>query len=389
MNTILEKTSDKLRSDSGPTSSVPHLSTGQLLLKSTALAIGIFLVMVLISAVIIAIFGYRQYQSFLSSAGLTHSQVVDLYTTARDTQPSAKSGKTVILLLGVDSVSNKVAAPLTDTLMLISVDTENAHISTLPLPRDLWSNAYQTKINALYYYGFERHPDRPEAFVEEVVTEMTGIPIDYTVVVSLNQVAEIIDLVDGIEIDVPTTFTDNQFPRDDILPSEATTEAELYMTVTFDAGSQHFSGKQALQYIRSRFSEGDTGTDDDRGKRQQLVMTALAERILAKSILLDTDKLGSLYRWYDSNLHKYVPMSDAGSIALNLLPHRDSIASQQHQLPIFPEHAEGVIENPKTISQYQNQWVYRIIEPELFQHFAQNVLIESTPQLANEELIND
>ncbi|MEX0896137.1 MAG: LCP family protein [Patescibacteria group bacterium] len=353
------------------------LSLWQLLSKATILALGIFLVFVVISLLIIGVFAYQKYTTFLRAANLTHAEVLQLYSDSNNTQPSAQSGKTIVLILGVDTVDNKQAPPLTDTMLLVSIDSEANQFTSLPLPRDLWSEAYQTKFNALYHYGFERYPARPEQFVEEVITEVTTVPIDYTVVISLDSVAEIIDLAGGLEIDIPTGFVDERFPRSDITLESATSEAEIYKTVTFSAGQTVLSGERTLEYIRSRNSEGDTGTDEDRGRRQQLVVSSLVSQLSDPKLYLDRPELlAQLYLWYDSRLDQQLPITHAGALALQLLAERTTPQFSQQQLPIYPDSEHGIIENPPLSTQYQGQWVYQIRDSADFRQYVQETLLK-------------
>lgn len=353
-----------------------ELTLAGLLLKSSVLALGIFLVLMLITALVVAVLAYQKYRTFLQAAELTHQQVLDLYSAAQTTQPQAQSGNTVILILGIDTVENKATAPpLTDTMMLASVDTDTATVTTLSLPRDLWSESYQTKINALYYYGIERYPDRPEQFVEEAVVELTGVPIDYTLLVDLDSVAEVIDLIGGLTINIPMGFVDTQFPRSDILPNEATSEAELYTTVSFSPGDTVLSGEEALGYIRSRFSEGDTGTDLDRSARQQLVISSLITQLNnPRAYIREPELLGRLYQWYQARIDAQLPTTAAAALGLQLIQNDNQVAFKQAQFPIYPDSEYGIIEHPPVSQAYQRQWVYIIRDRAAFATFVQDAL---------------
>jgi len=354
------------------------LTLPMLLLKTTVLALGIFLVLALISLVGLAIFGWRHYQLFLKAAELSHSEIVELYQQSHITEPRAESGRTVFLVLGTDTVANKSAPPLTDTMLLTAINPFSGEVAMLSLPRDLWSDEFQTKANSLYYYGLERYPERPEAFVEEVIEDLTGVPIDYTVVVSLAHVEELISLVGGVEIDIPQGFTDEQFPRDDVDLSLARTDAELYETISFEPGKQILDSKKALQYIRSRHSDGETGTDDNRAERQQLVITALVQQMSLRQLIRSPELSGSLVKWYRENFEQGVPIPDAVALAKKLYPHLDSLTISQNTLSIYPNDRQGVIEHPPISRQYQNQWVYRVRDRAVFKENVQGILLGSS-----------
>jgi murein DD-endopeptidase MepM/ murein hydrolase activator NlpD len=78
---------------------------------------------------------------------------------------------------------------------------------------------------------------------------------------------EVIDALDGIDVDVPRSLHDPAYP--DPRPEDP----HAYTTIHFDAGLQHMDGEHALQYARSRMSTDDA----DRMERQQLILLALGE----------------------------------------------------------------------------------------------------------------
>lgn len=356
------------------------LTLPMLLLKTTLLALGIFFVMVVLSLLGVAIYGWNQYQKFLTAAALTHEEVMDLYAQTNTAQVKAASGKTVFLVLGADTVANKTAPPLTDTILLAAVDPEDASIAMMSLPRDLWSDEYQTKLNSLYYYGMERYPERPEQFVEEVIEDLTSVAIDYTVVVSLSHVEELISLLDGVEINIPEGFTDEKFPREDIDLSLPRADEELYETVVFEPGEQRLNSKRALQYMRSRQSPGDTGTDDHRSLRQQLVLTALAQQLSVRDLLGSPTLSGSLVKWYRTHFEHALPIPEMAALALSLSPQANSVTLEQNTLSLYPDDELGVIDNPPLSSRYQNQWVYRVRDREALQQFVRGILLEPVNQ---------
>ena len=146
--------------------------------------------LLLITALGVLGYGYSKLNQFANSAGTSVSELHSLVVNGVEATPENSDGYKTILLLGLDTVANKPNDPqLTDTMLLVSININNGEINTLSLPRDLWSSAYKTRINALYEYGKERYPDKPEQFPEEVIEEMTGIDITHTMTLSLENVA--------------------------------------------------------------------------------------------------------------------------------------------------------------------------------------------------------
>lgn len=91
----------------------------------------------------------------------------------------------------------------------------------------------------------------------------------------------LIDAVGGIDIDVPKRLYDAAYP----------TRNWGYTVVDIPAGLQHFDGDKALKYARSRHSTSDF----DRSKRQQLVLSALQEKMLSAKILTSPRKIEGMY----------------------------------------------------------------------------------------------
>lgn len=299
---------------------VKILTAPQLFLRATLLSLLIAFLMLLVTALVVAGWGYSKFHTFLSSADISQADFIALVKTGWEQTPTTTNEHKNILVLGLDSLEGRGdVPPLTDTMMLVSIDFKDGSIATLPLPRDLWNQAYQTKINALYSYGKERYPENPAQFPKEVVEEMAGIPIHHTVVVTLDQLQTLIDMVGGVEINVPEAFTDTEFPRSGVDVTIVRDPAILYETVSFEAGPQHMDGETALKYIRSRKSEGDQGTDQARGNRQQQVISSLAEKLIAIRSYWKTPRLaGELFKLYQKDFGASLPLTEALTSAKSL-----------------------------------------------------------------------
>jgi anionic cell wall polymer biosynthesis LytR-Cps2A-Psr (LCP) family protein len=333
-------------------------SAGKLFLKATLLAIVIAFGLLLLTGAVMAGVAYHKFNQFLSNAEITKDEFTQTIETGLSQQPSQENGYKNVLLLGVDTLETRgESLPLTDTMMLISLNMNTGSVTTLPLPRDLWHEEYKTKINALYTYGFERFPDNPARFPEETIESMTGIPIHHTVVLSMDQVGHVIDLLGGVEIDVKEGFTDTEFPRSDVDVTVERDPAKLYETISFSPGKQTMSGETALKFIRSRHSEGDQGTDLARSQRQQQVITAVIDRIKQKDVILNTKKMGVLYRYYlDTFANSFSPEEGLATLK-TLYPLRNQVKFNSHELTVFPDDEKGAIVHPLP-KLYNNQWVY-------------------------------
>lgn len=277
------------------------------------------------------------------------------------------SKKYNFLILGTDKLSGRDGDPeLTDSILFLQTDFTEGKIKTLAFPRDLYLENYQTKINALYFYGRDKYPENPTQFPTEVVSELSGQNIDYTIVIGIEDLEKLISIVGEIEIDVPTSFTDSNFPVPGVDVSTVTDPRILYEEISFVEGVQKMDSSTALKYMRSRYSEGDEGTDEARAIRQQLVLESLFEQILT---LRDPQKLGQLYRFYLDNFSADISLEEIVQIGTVFVDYvnreQTSLKFEKHQLSIYPDNDEGVIYNPP-LWQSKQQWIYKIKDQSKF-----------------------
>lgn len=192
----------------------------------------------------------------------------------------ATGGRTNIILLGIGGGSHQ-GADLTDTMILLSIASENRTFAFLSLPRDIWSETLQDKINSAYHYGEEKKKGGGLVLAKTIVEDVSGLPIHYAVVVDFSGFTKVIDLVGGVEVDVAQSFIDPQFPiagRENDECGGDPTFACRYEPLHFEKGREHMDGELALKYVRSRHAEGEEGSDFARSRRQQEVLLALKEK---------------------------------------------------------------------------------------------------------------
>jgi len=332
----------------------------QIFIKVNFFALLITTTMLLISVVFLGAFVYFKFDKFSQVAGVSKSELYQTLTTGWQQTPTETQGYKNFLILGVDTLETRGnSTPLTDSIILTSINLQTGEVVTLPLPRDLWSEAYQTKINALYTYGLKRYPENPQKFSQEVISEMTGLEIHHTLVVSMETVAEIIDLMGGIEIDVKQGFTDKEFPRIDVDVTIETNPKNLYETVEFKAGLQNMDGQTALKYMRSRHGDNDQNTDGARSNRQQAVIQALVKKLINKETLLDSNLTGQLYRYYLDDFANSLSPIELIATGKEILRNKNSIQLKNASLGVYPDDPIGTIEHPPQYL-YDGQWVYAI-----------------------------
>ncbi len=184
-------------------------------------------------------------------------------------QPEIKKGlfgkRINILLIGTDTSSGRRGRGQsgfnTDSMILVSIDTETNKVLLTTVPRDLWING--NKINALYIvYGEDTLVDAYE--------KITGLKIDKIIRVDFDQFMWVVDSFGGVPINIPNTFTDTTFPRMD---------DSGVRTVSFTQGSEVMTSERALTYARSRHGDNGEGSDLMRAKRQHLILQGLLDAV--------------------------------------------------------------------------------------------------------------
>ncbi len=144
-----------------------------------------------------------------------------------------KTGCSTILLAGTDAGGTR-----TDTIMLCTINTSDGSISLLSIPRDtLVNDSYSVpKINGTYgVYGSGE--DGMEALMD-AVQNLIGFRPDGYALVDLDAFVEIVDLMGGVEFDVPVDMYYNDPAQD--------------LVIDLDEGLQTLNGEQAMGLVRFR-----------------------------------------------------------------------------------------------------------------------------------------
>lgn len=258
---------------------------------------------VLLLIVIIAVVFFQLSKNFYSN----------IYTGKSGTQTKNKTQYS-ILLMGYGG-GNHEGAYLTDSMMVITIDTEKKKAIFVSLPRDIWSKlpieeGGHGKLNSIYQMGLfpKNYPSIPEKYrgeqgsadmIKTVVGYILGLDIDYYLTIDFSGFTRVVDTLGGIDVVVQKSFDDWQYPiegkKDDTCGKvdaeleqailEATESPELafpcrFQHLHFDAGKQHMDGQTALKFVRSRHSAEDGG-DFARASRQQVFLEAVKAKVLS------------------------------------------------------------------------------------------------------------
>lgn len=211
-------------------------------------------------------------------------------------------GRINILLLGAAGEKNP-GKNLTDTLMLLSIDTKNKKVALLSLPRDLYvkvpNEDFYTKINGLYQYGLSS--GKGVSQIREVVETITGTPIQYYLVANFEGFEKLIDDIGGINVTVERDIYDPAYPG----PNYS------YQTFELKKGFHKLDGATALKYVRERHDdpEGDFG----RAKRQQQVIQAVKNKIFSAHTLFNIVALNNILTTLGNNIKTDIALDEMES----------------------------------------------------------------------------
>ncbi len=157
------------------------------------------------------------------------------------------------LVMGLDKDETR-----TDTLLLVSYNSENGKCFIMSIPRDTYVNinGRTTLINEAYYKG------GAELTINKV-KELTKLPINYYVVFTFKDFRNVIDALGGVEFNVRPEGYYYEDPYQDLL-------------IDIPGGFQVLDGKKAEGLVR--FRDDYARADLDRVKVQQQFVTALIEQ---------------------------------------------------------------------------------------------------------------
>lgn len=186
---------------------------------------------------------------------------------------------------------------LTDSIIVVRINTNNKTATLISIPRDLWVNGNH-KINAeASINGFQNEGG--------VIKNVTGLPVDNFVAVDFGGFVKLIDDLGGITVTVPKTFDDPYYPitglenetcgktADEIAALKAKyTDYQLEIQFTcryehlhFNKGPANLDGATALKFVRSRHGDSDFG----RSERQFAVLKGILAKLISLHALDKTN----------------------------------------------------------------------------------------------------
>ena len=209
-----------------------------------------------------------------------------------------ENGKVNVLLLGVDESGLR-----SDTIMVASYDANEAKVNLLSIPRDtkvyVVNRKVTRKINEVHAMSSKKKNGDivgAEAMAE-VVTQLTGIPINYYIEFSFSAIDRLFDILGPVEFNVPDVEGGGRGMNYD--------DPVQNLHIHLKPGLQKLSGNQVQQFLRYRKSNYGvgTGSDTDRVARQQEFFKAVIEQKVNVGILTKVPSmLGQLSKEIHTNI---------------------------------------------------------------------------------------
>lgn len=267
--------------------------------------------------------------------------------------PKSYNNHVNILFLGIAGVDHE-GPNLSDSIVVVSYDLKTNHLTTISIPRDVWSESLHDKINSAYAYGEAKKKGAGFILAKAEVEAIIGQPIHYGVAINFDQFEELINFLGGVEVNVENSFVDKEFPiagrENDLCDNDPEYKCR-YEIVSFIKGLAHMDGKTSLNFVRSRHAEGSEGTDFAREKRQQKVIEAIKNKLIIFAKKPDLVQYKKLYELADKLIKRDINNQQLAVILKNIIFKKNF---QQEKIVL----SEDFFINPITnLDRYDGLWV--------------------------------
>lgn len=220
-----------------------------------------------------------------------------------------KTGHVNILLAGNSADrSDGGGGNLTDSVMVVSINTKTNEAFMLSIPRDLWVDIPGiggSKINAantVTNFKENGYATGGMGMLQKVVSDNFGIDLHYYALVNYTAFKQAVDTVGGIDVQIKS-----EDPRGIYDPSFRPHEGGPLKLAN---GTNHLDGQTALNLARARGDPfngvagayGFPQSDFSRTEHQRQMMMALREKGMNMKVLSNPTKLGSLMDAVGNNI---------------------------------------------------------------------------------------
>ncbi len=232
----------------------------------------VLLIILLLLLVAGGVFAYKVHKN---GGGLT-----GILATAvghdEDTKKNLEEFKCLVLGISTD----EEGALLTDTIMVASYNPNTQKATLLSIPRDTYTGtnpakatAYQ-KINSVY----SRKKDPQD--VLDAVNDITGLNLQYYVIVKTEGFIKLVDAIGGVTFNVPIDMDYDDTSQD--------------LHIHLKAGEQELDGDKAEQLVRFRHNNDGTSYPEEYGDNDLGRMRTQRDFIMA--VIKQTAKVENIFK---------------------------------------------------------------------------------------------
>lgn len=250
-------------------------------------------IMLIILLILIIGIGWFTYKTYRNGGGLS-GMLATVVGHDENTKKDLKEIK--VLILGV---STDLDSELTDTIMVASYNPNTQTANLLSIPRDTFTGKYKSKatasqkINCLY--NISRDPQK----TLDAVNEITGLDIEYYVVVRTEALIKLVDAIGGVEFNVPMNMY--------------YTDKTQNLVIDLKEGTQIIDGNKAEQLLRFRHNNDGTSYpieygDNDFGRmrtQRDFIMATLKQTLKPGNIF----KIGEILEIANENVETKLELS--------------------------------------------------------------------------------
>lgn len=254
-----------------------------------------------LGALVLIVGGFLGWKFFNNTGKVFGGNVISNIGALVNSSPlkGQETGRVNILLAGnsADDVGHDGAA-LTDSIMLISIDTNNKEAFMLSIPRDFWVNIPDVgyrKINEANYWGNESsfkedgYPEGGMGLLEKTLETNLDIDINYYALINYGAFKDTVDAVGGITVTIESSD-----PRGLYDPTFQSWEGGA---LKLSNGEHKLDGNTALKLARARGHDGGYGyatSDFTRTENQRKMLLGLKEKALSAGTLSNPIKIANL-----------------------------------------------------------------------------------------------
>ena len=177
-----------------------------------------------------------------------------------------------VYVSGIDVYGEITKNSRSDVNIIATINPKTRQILLVTTPRDYYveipgvSNGQKDKLTHAGIYGVDTSI--------KTLSELYDVEIPFYARVNFTSLIDIVDELGGVDVESDYTFR---------------TGKESGAIVKVTKGMNHFNGKQALAFSRERHNLPDG--DNQRGKHQQAVLTAMIKKMVSPSMLIKANSI--------------------------------------------------------------------------------------------------